>query len=71
MNRWVEFFLALIILIVLSPVFITIAILIFLTDVQSPFFISKRVGQYGNEFNMYNFDLFFKLNYRHIFQSLF
>ena len=55
MNRWVEFFLALIILIVLSPVFITIAILIFLTDVQSPFFISKRVGQYGNEFNMYKF----------------
>lgn len=55
MNRWVEFFLALIILIVLSPVFITIAILIFLTDFQSPFFISKRVGQYGNEFNMYKF----------------
>jgi lipopolysaccharide/colanic/teichoic acid biosynthesis glycosyltransferase len=55
MNRWVEFFLALIILIVLSPVFIIITILIFLTDFQSPFFISKRVGQYGNEFNMYKF----------------
>ena len=55
MNRWIEFFLALIILIVLSPVFIIIAILIFLTDFQSPFFISKRVGQYGSEFNMYKF----------------
>jgi lipopolysaccharide/colanic/teichoic acid biosynthesis glycosyltransferase len=55
MNRWVEFLLALIILIVLSPVFIIITLLIFFTDFQSPFFISKRVGQYGNEFNMYKF----------------
>jgi lipopolysaccharide/colanic/teichoic acid biosynthesis glycosyltransferase len=55
MSRWFDFFLAIIILIVLSPIFIIIAILIFLTDFQSPFFISKRVGQYGHEFNMYKF----------------
>lgn len=53
MNRSLEFFLALIMLIVLSPVFIIIAVLIFFTDFQSPFYISKRIGQYGNEFNMY------------------
>lgn len=42
-------------LIVLSPVFIIVSIVIFLTDFGNPFFVQDRVGKDGKVFKIYKF----------------
>ena len=47
--------LALLLLILMSPLFLIISILIFLIDGLPVFFIQKRVGRNSSNFNMYKF----------------
>ena len=42
-------------LIVLSPLFLIVMLLIFVTDPGNPFFVQQRVGKDGKIFNIYKF----------------
>jgi len=55
MNRFFNLIFALLLLIVLIPVFLFIAIAILLTMGRPVFFIQTRVGQYGQTFNLIKF----------------
>lgn len=54
-KRAFDFTIALIALILLSPLFLIIAIVLKLDSKGPAFFVQKRVGQYGKVFNMYKF----------------
>lgn len=47
-------------LIVLSPVFLIVIILVFITDPGNPFFVQERVGKNGKIFKMYKFRSMYK-----------
>lgn len=47
-------------LIVLSPVFIIVSLLIFVTDLGNPFFVQDRVGKNGKVFRIYKFRSMYK-----------
>lgn len=47
-------------LIVLSPVFIIVSLLIFITDPGNPFFVQERVGKNGKVFKIYKFRSMYK-----------
>lgn len=54
-TRFFDFIFSFVGLIVLSPVFLICILLIKLTSKGSAFFVQKRVGKNGVEFNMYKF----------------
>ena len=54
-KRFIDIIGSLIGLVVLSPIFIIIAIIIKITSKGSVLFSQKRVGKYGVEFDMYKF----------------
>lgn len=55
MKRIAEIVLALIILLILSPVFIVICTLIFCASPGNPFFVQTRIGKNGRKFDIYKF----------------
>lgn len=55
MYRSFELILALSILTVLLPVFLITALLIYVTDFDTPFYVARRVGRNGISFRMYKF----------------
>lgn len=55
MKRLIELIFALIIFIVLLPVFLVTAFLIYINDFENPFFIATRVGKSGRKFKMFKF----------------
>lgn len=54
-KRLTDIVISLIALIVLSPLIIVLAILIFAQDGHSPIYKQIRIGQYGKKFGMYKF----------------
>lgn len=55
MRYTFDFLFALIILIILSPLFVLLSFLIYLQDFESPFYIAERVGKNGEIFKMIKF----------------
>lgn len=55
MFRLLEMLLALILIILFSPLFVVVAIAVVLDSGFPVFYRSPRIGQYGKEFFMYNF----------------
>lgn len=55
MRRFAEIVATLVILMVLSPVFIVIATLIFCSSPGNPFFTQTRIGKLGKRFQIYKF----------------
>src|SRR5215213_5126290 len=53
LKRTFDIFVSLLFLILLSPLFVVIAILVWIEDGGPVFFSQTRVGQYGREFKMY------------------
>lgn len=64
MPRIIEFFLALIGLLLLSPFLILIAIAVRLDSGKPVFFIQERVGKKGKPFNLYKFRTMIRLAHR-------
>ena len=54
-KRITDILVSLVALIVLSPVILILAILIFMQDEHSPFYKQIRIGQYGKPFGMFKF----------------
>lgn len=54
-KRITDILVSLVALIVLSPVILILAILIFMQDGHSPFYKQIRIGQYGKPFGMFKF----------------
>lgn len=54
-KRLFDFISSLLGIIILSPIFLIVIILILLIDHQNPFFAHKRIGKHGKEFKMYKF----------------
>lgn len=54
-KRFLDVIFSLIAIVLLSPIFLIIAILIKMNDSGPVFYIHKRVGQYGQELNVYKF----------------
>ena len=52
MKRFLDFIISLSGLVVASPILIPVAILVWLQDFKSPFYIAPRVGKGESEFNM-------------------
>lgn len=50
-----DILLSILLITILLPVFLILSLLIFLDDFRSPFYVAKRVGLNGIEFNMYKF----------------
>ena len=55
MKRAFDFVLASLLLIILSPLLVLIAILVFMQDWRSPFYRGERVGMGGRHFRMLKF----------------
>ncbi len=55
MIRFIDIVLSFIILFLLSPVFVVIYFLIIIQSKGGGFYIQKRVGRYGKDFNLYKF----------------
>lgn len=55
LKRVIDFLGALFLIILLSPVFFVISLIIFLSDFRNPFFIQKRPGLNEKIFNLYKF----------------
>ena len=55
MKRLIDVLVALTALILFSPLLLVIALLIFLYDFKSPFYVAPRVGQGGELFRMVKF----------------
>ncbi len=54
-KRLFDIMLAVTLIIILSPLFLLIGIIIFVQDFGTPIFKQNRVGRYGNEFRFYKF----------------
>jgi lipopolysaccharide/colanic/teichoic acid biosynthesis glycosyltransferase len=54
-KRVFDFLIALVLLILLSPILMLVAAAIFLTDFRSPFFAGRRIARGGGEFTMLKF----------------
>ena len=52
-KRLLDFFLSIIILILISPILITFTFMIWFDDKSNPFYVSKRIGKNGIEFNFF------------------
>ena len=55
MKRVFDIFCSSLGIIILSPVFLTVILLIFLEDKNNPFYIAPRVGKRGKMFKMIKF----------------
>jgi lipopolysaccharide/colanic/teichoic acid biosynthesis glycosyltransferase len=55
LKRIFDFFISFFLLLIFSPLFIILIVLIFLQDLKSPFYISTRVGISKKKFNMMKF----------------
>ena len=52
MKRVLDFFASLFGLLVLSPILIPVIVLVWMQDYKTPFYIARRVGKDGKDFNM-------------------
>ena len=52
MKRIFDFSMSLIGILILLPIFLIIALIIYLQDFSNPLYIAKRVGLNGNNFNI-------------------
>ena len=52
-KRLVDFFLSIIILTLISPILIIFTFMIWFDDKSNPFYVSKRIGKNGIEFNFF------------------
>ena len=55
MNRLFDLLVALIALILLSPIFILAILIVFISDGLPIFYTQERVGRHGKSFNLYKF----------------
>lgn len=53
LNRLLDIFLSIIILILISPILIIFIFMIWVEDKSNPFYVSKRIGKNGIEFNFF------------------